>query len=814
MASTRATIRTAAHAARAALVAALLAVPAVRAADALRATDEVILSRSPDIDKLPRLAGDWCCWTSDRDETTSSGNVMLARLSTGELWRLCDGCLPDVDVLPDGDVRVAYLQIAADGIAVCSVTVPAASPTTPTEQACLAHGLRWADHVRVCGDVTVFSATDADGALRIFACSGALPAVPISREGQAFRPEAVRDARGAVHCVWDAYRPAPGQLDYEVYHAVRGRDGRWSPPLDVSGAPYGMDTEPSATAASDGGLWLTWASNRGGRMLSAFLEHLGADGSVLLPPAWPTPGGATGDPPPQGARLRTQPEDWRGTVMLKDLRAMSDPRVIVDGSGRLWLFVTGHSTSSLAAGSTLVGRKLSYLVLDADGWSGPHDVAEGALDATHLSGEAVADDPLAVRIVYQADEARAGNLQTATRVLREPRRGPSSGAPVALPLQAPAGPPLPARQALAPDLPEMRTLERDGRTFRLDFADLHCHTCCSPDGTGERDAALFFARDVARLDAVAITDHDERLGNPLTDWEYELGRRLVDLFDAPDFIAFMGFEWTNDAPLRRNAPEGSEVAGHRNCIDSRCCYRYTDPAVHLLPELYARLHAEDAIDMPHHLGLFGGASFLQTDPVAQPVIEISSEHGEFEREFWHALLQHDLTAGVVSGGDDHTAQPGTAGLAGVWVEEHGPAGDVTVDNSSPRAAFKDALRQRRCLAARKDGLWIDAQLDGAPPGAVLHLPAGAPHELHLHVSLSGIAPEDRGQGLLVNLVRDGDFEHPLWSEPVTSGRAFEADAVIPALDHSATLMLRVGQAGSCLPEHTLLWESPFRVDID
>jgi hypothetical protein len=256
------------------------------------------------------------------------------------------------------------------------------------------------------------------------------------------------------------------------------------------------------------------------------------------------------------------------------------------------------------------------------------------------------------------------------------------------------------------------------------------------------------------------------------------------------------------------------VAGHRNCFDSRCCYRSTDAAVHLLPELFARLDAEDAIGMPHHLGLFGGASFLQTDPVAQPVIEISSEHGEFEREFWHELLLHDLTAGVVSGGDDHTAQPGTSGLAGVWVEERGPAGDVTVEDASPRAAFKDALRQRRCFAARKDGMWIDARLDGAPAGAVLRLPASPPHELHLHVALSQIAFEDRSQDMNLNLVRDGDFEHPLWSQRITSGQAFEADAVIPALDHSATLMLRVGQAGSCLPEHALLWDSPFRVEID
>jgi hypothetical protein len=798
--------------ARAALVAGLLALPLhAIAAQAPAPADEVILSRSPDIDKLPRLAGDWCCWTADRDAPASSGSAMLARVSTGELWRLGDGCLPDVDVLPDGNVRVAWLQIAAEGVAVRSLTVPAGAPAAPIASACLAQGLHWADHVRICGDVTVFSATDADDALRIFACRGAGPAVAISFEGEAFRPEVVRDARGAVHCVWDAYRPAPGQLDYEIYQAVLGADGRWSPPVNVSGAPYAMDIEPSVLPDRDGGLWLSWATNRGGRKQLAFVEQLKADGSVLLPPVWPPAENPSGDAAPG---LRVPIEARRGTVTLAALRAISDPRVLLDGSGRLWMFVTGQSSGPLSSPSALVGRQLWYLVLDRDGWSGPKLVSEDARDAIGLTGEAVAGDPLAVRVAYQLNSTASGRLEAATRVLHEPRAAADAGAPAKLPLEPPAGPPLPARQELSPDLPARRTLERDGRTYRLEFADLHCHTRCSPDGAGERDAALFFARDVAGLDVVAITDHDERLANPLTDWEYELGRRLVGLFDTPGFMAFMGFEWTNDIPARFGGPERREVAGHRNCFDSRCCYRYTDSAVNTLPRIFAKLDAEDAVGMPHHLGLFGGASLLQTDPLAQPVIEISSQHGEFEREFWHKLLLNHLTIGVVSGGDIHTAQPGTAGLAGVWVEERGPAGDVTVENSSPHAAFKDALRQRRCFGARRNGLWIDALLDGAAPGAVLAVPADPPHQLHLHVSVSEIAFEDRGQGANVNLVRDGDFAHPLWSQRFAAGHAFEADAVIPPLDGTASLMLRVCEGNSFEPEHVLAWASPIRVEVE
>ena len=41
--------------------------------------------------------------------------------------------------------------------------------------------------------------------------------------------------------------------------------GRWSPPENLSQSPWCMDMEPNAVAAPDGGLWVTWITNRGGR---------------------------------------------------------------------------------------------------------------------------------------------------------------------------------------------------------------------------------------------------------------------------------------------------------------------------------------------------------------------------------------------------------------------------------------------------------------------------------------------------------------------------------------------------------------------
>jgi hypothetical protein len=602
-------------------------------------------------------------------------------------------------------------------------------------------------------------------------------------------------------------------LNYEVWHARLGADGRWSAPENLSRAPWSTDIEPAAAAAPDGGLWVCWVTNRGGRRPVVWVEKLQPDGRVGLPEEWPP---VEGDPgyELEESELAQEPRDEqrvpptkrRGTVTVPELRAASEPHVVVDGSGRLWLFVTGQLAGN--AQGEVASRQLFSLVLEPDGWAESQPVADDEVDQIELDAEAVSADPLAVRVAYQVNTAALG-LQTATRTLHRETAPTEADTPPAPELLAPTGPPLPQWPEPVPELPLHRTLSLAGREYRLAFGDMHCHTRNSPDGTGERDAALFYARDVVGLDAVAITDHDERVGCAQTDWEFELGRRLVSLYDAPNFIACMGCEWTNDKPVG----DKGEIPGHRNCFDLQCCARYFDPGLGTLPELFARLNADDAIGAAHHLGLFGGASFRATDPHAQPVIEMTSEHGQYETQFWYKLRANHVRPGVIAGGDDHTGHPGLEGLAGVWMEVSGPPGEVSLQTATPHEVFKAALRQRRCFGVRKDALWPEVLLDGIEPGGTLARTAGDTRQLNLQVRLADIPYCEGGGGLLVNLVRDGAVDQPLWQERVKPGRSYSADVNLDAPDQSCALMLRIGHHGSSRSADTIIWTSPIWFDV-
>ena len=123
--------------------------------------------------------------------------------------------------------------------------------------------------------------------------------------------------------------------------------------------------------------------------------------------------------------------------------------------------------------------------------------------------------------------------------------------------------------------------------------------------------------------------------------------------------------------------------------------------------------------MPHHLGLFGGTSFRTLDQRAQPVIEMTSEHGQFETQFWLNLRANHLHPGVIAGGDDHTARPGLEGIAGVWMEVSGPGSEISKPPHRRAIGAASAPLFRRARTRPPD-----VQLDGVEPGGTLVRTAG------------------------------------------------------------------------------------------
>jgi len=771
------------------------------------------LTQSAAVDKAPRTAGDWVVFTRDEDPDRSPGTVIALDLAGSREYELGAGFLPDVDVYPaaagGGEgvpppgaagalvARVAWLRLHPDGRLSLESAIFDGEAWVSAE---LVATLGCADRPRVCGNYTAWTDSDAAGALRVQLHDGRQLSQPSAAGAPAFRPDLARSESGGFALVWDEYRGATGALNYEVCGRFREPGEDWSETVELSAAPESLDFVPSVAPAADGGWWIAWESDRGALLPRVVVAHRARDGSLAMTRGFP----ASSDPgllgvvgPPRG-----------GPAMR--------PVLQTDAGGRLWLVFENKVLGSFAS---VFDKRLMACAYDGGAWSEPALLPGGPL------GEKSADATLAggrVRVVYQDNASPARSLDVA---LAELGGGEPAAAPVLEPRAGPTAPALPHPRLR---LPAERALDVDGVGYRLVFADLHSHTGQSPDGLGERDHALFWARDIMHLDAWASTDHDVAQHEPLLDWEYELARRFVDHFDAPGFTTFMGFEWSN----HEKSFEG-EVIGHRATFSSRRCYRYTDPAFDELSEYYAAMEQEDAIGVPHHLGKFGGATFKLFDARVQPVTEVSSGHGVFEDLLLSKLLGDRVRFGVTCAGDDHLSMPGYKGLAGIFIDPRLP---------SRREAIKQALRERRCFGAVRHGLYADLRLDGRPMGAALtHAgdllarvavsevwvgnvgPAPPPSDEE-EPGADGPAPESPGAApprevaqppVHVTIAVDGDYAHPVYSRTLQPGDRLDDLAVLPGRPDDAFYMLRVTSgAQGVAPKDTVLWSSPIWVDAE
>lgn len=741
-------------------------------------------------EKAPRIAGDWVVCTRDATNAPSPGTVAARNLATATEYEIGPGFLPDVDVYAPGEgggagvpppgapeggapvVRVAFLRLHEDGRLSLQDAVFTGEGWSVAE---LIPDLGCADRPRVCGNYTAWTATDDQGRLRVHLHDGAAVTRPSTEGVHAFRPELARSAGGGFALVWDEYRGATATaLDYEVCGSFRPAGGTWSAPASLSAAPQSLDAAPSVAPAADGGWWLAWESDRGALVSRVVVAHRAADGTLALTRPYPA------------ATESAQ----RGIVDLAYGMPTMKPVIAVDGDGRPWLLV---ENKVLGKAALAFDKRVFATAYGDAGWS--EAVLLPGETWGEKSADAVAAGPGTLRVVYQSNTSATQSLDVA---LLELRGGGPAGALALLP---PAGEPAPAIPHPSLLLPKERALTVDDVPYRLAFADLHSHCGQSPDGLGERDHALFWARDMVRLDAWASTDHDEAQHEPFLDWEYELARRFVDLFDSPDFTTYMGFEWSN----HEHKCQG-EIIGHRATFSSRKCYRYTDPAYDELSEYYAAMRGEDAIGVPHHLGKFGGSTFLEFDPVVQPVTDVTSGHGQYEDVLISKLVGNGVRFGVTAAGDDHLATPGGKGLAGVYYDPRLP---------SRREAIKQALRDRRCFAVAKHGMYADLRLEGRPMGAELKHSG----ELVLGVRLAEIPDETRGRGeaqpVHVTLDANGDYEHPVWSAVVPPGGALDEIAVLPGRGETTFYMLRVSRgATGLLPADTMLWSSPIWVEAE
>jgi len=332
---------------------------------------------------------------------------------------------------------------------------------------------------------------------------------------------------------------------------------------------------------------------------------------------------------------------------------------------------------------------------------------------------------------------------------------------------------------------------------RLFWGDLHGHSNFS-DGTGLPEDYFRYARDVAGLDVIALTDHDH-FGGLFLDQNPDLWEAIkhqVAAFHEPGrFVTLLGYEWT------------SWIHGHRHVLYFGAegeVHGSLDPEVRTPRQLWARLAGQPALTFAHHsAGLPVPVNWsFAPDPVLEPVTEVMSVHGSSEAadspaqvrgaipgNFVRDVLDHGFRLGFVGSGDGHDGHPGLAHLSPQYGWRVDSSGVERMGNGGLAGIFAEeltresvlaALRARRVYATsgpriflevelRTDALSIDAlgtaaidYVDVIRTGAVFSRTRVAPErEVHGELAVEGL---EAGEYVYVRVVQvDGGMA---WSSPV------------------------------------------------
>lgn len=297
---------------------------------------------------------------------------------------------------------------------------------------------------------------------------------------------------------------------------------------------------------------------------------------------------------------------------------------------------------------------------------------------------------------------------------------------------------------------------------RVWWGDPHVHTAlsgCHADLCRSLNFCYVAARHVAGLDWVSAADHVSNGRCELARWKDQ--RATCDAFDdPPGFATLHGYE--------ASLPGGK--GGDNNV------YLLEPPAMFVdeyeegdLKSLCAKLAAEvgedDFLVVPHHTTRFKKHGEIPDEiypgESLMPALEIHSKWGTSEYRGNPNPLQkvHDgpsyaadflargMRFGFMAGTDTHATMPSGGGEEPGHIDRL-PGFTAAIAPALGRKQVFDALRGRRCYAASGGRIYLDAQLDGEPFGAVVPFVPQRPRRLRA----TAAAPWDIAS---VEVVRNG-----------------------------------------------------------
>lgn len=258
--------------------------------------------------------------------------------------------------------------------------------------------------------------------------------------------------------------------------------------------------------------------------------------------------------------------------------------------------------------------------------------------------------------------------------------------------------------------------------YNIYIGEMHGHTNLS-DAIPDIDAYFKTARDVAKLDFAAITDHDHGGVFSIELWgeKWELTKQKVKEYYRPgEFTTILGYErdsypWYNNLVIYYNSHEGELFRGETDGEISR-------------EELLDLLRREDIILVPHTTSYLDSGTDFCSIPydLMTPLIEVYSRWGADEYfdnpypvrigtrgGFWQDALRKGARMGCICGSDDHHGTPGLIidnAHANLTYKYPGLTGVLAKENTV--SSIFEALRARRCYGFMGGRIYIDFRING------------------------------------------------------------------------------------------------------
>lgn len=587
------------------------------------------------------------------------------------------------------------------------------------------------------------------------------------RPGNNFAQRLAMDKAGKLWMTWQSVVEG----NYEVLLAPVAPDGMGAP-INVSRHPA-SDWEPAIATTKDGRICVAWDSYRAGSydILLAELKNgqlsepigiattpayeahatIAADRQDRLWIAWDNGGIRWGEDNKDGHKLHSQrsveircldqgqsfdPAEPLSAALRGPLTRFCElPELIVDGDGRLWLIVrhlTDLTPTPKSGGRIPQARGVwnpYVLCYDGTRWSQPQLLPDSngrndmrvrtCLGRGNEVWVAWAEDG---RKPSRAEEPQAHNVHaarlmatgSAQAVLATQRSGQAR--PVA---------PIGERPWTAPG---RYRLNAGGREYLLLYGDTHRHTDLSRCGMNH-DGSLMdtyrYAMDVARLDFLAISDHDQdllkhRYGHQtsrLQHYGWWRSEKYCDLFHIEGrFVPIYAYEHGGSFVQR---------GGHKNVLyleRGQPCYEVDAPE-----ELFKALEGKEAVAIPHQLADGPSAvDWSKWNPEFERVAEIFQARGSYEFKgaqppvgvtrdgnyMWDALAM-GVRIGIIASSDHgmvHNA------YAGVYCSKLSRAG--VIEGLKSRRTFGSMDRMVIDFRLGDRLLGEEVQIDGPPAFSV------------------------------------------------------------------------------------------------